>query len=99
MKKLLIAMSAAAMFSLCAKADDPTLLGSMNFETGYSAGDPIATTSTDPGSASSLLLWAGDNGESQIAVEGENHYLKVDTTAELTRKTAAAISTRARYSL
>lgn len=88
MKKLLIAMSAAAMFSLCAKAESTTLLGGMNFETGYSAGDPIATTSTDPGSASPLLLWAGDNGESQIAVEGENKYLKVDTTAELTRKTA-----------
>lgn len=90
MKKLLIAMSAAAMFSLCAKAD--SLLGGINFETGYSAGDPIATGSTDPGSESALIFWAGDNGESQIAVEGEgstaNKYLKVDTTAPLVRQTA-----------
>ena len=90
-------MSAAAMFSLCAKADDPTLLGSMDFETGYSAGDSIATTSTDPGSASDLIFWAGDNGESLIAVEGEgstaNQYLKVDTTAPLVRQTAALNAT------
>lgn len=94
MKKLLIAMSAAAMFSLCAKADTtPTLLGSMDFETGYSAGAPIATGSVDPSNLdpnpNQLVFWAGDNGESQIAVEGENKYLKVDTTAVLTRKTAA----------
>lgn len=93
MKKLLIAMSAAAMFSLCAKADTtPTLLGSMDFETGYSAGAPIATGSVDPSNLdpnpNQLVFWAGDNGESEIVEADNNKYLKVDTTAELTRKTA-----------
>lgn len=91
MKKLLIAMSAAAMFSLCAKADDPTLLGSTDFESGYVVGNPIGTGAVDPGSASSLIFWYGSNGESEILEESEggNKYLKVDTPEELTRKTAA----------
>ena len=90
MKKLLIAMSAAAMFSLCAKAD--ALLGGIDFETGYSAGDSIATGSVDPSNLNpnpnQLVFWAGDNGESEIVEADNNKYLKVDTTAELTRKTA-----------
>ncbi len=91
MKKLLIAMSAAAMFSLCAKADDPTLLGSTDFESGYVVGNPIGTEAVDPGSASSLIFWYGTNSESEIVEEsaGGNKYLKVDTPEELTRKTAA----------
>ena len=92
MKKLLIAMSAASMFSLCAKADDPTLLGSMNFERGYAGGASISTDAADPDGDSELHFWAGSSGESQIAVEvkGEstNKYLKVDTTETLVRQTA-----------
>lgn len=98
MKKLLIAMSAAAMFSLCAKADTtPTLLGSMDFES-YEVGAPI-TTAQEGG----LQFWTNASvgttnetvnvgGESQIAVEGDgesaNKYLKVDTTETLVRQTA-----------
>ena len=85
MKKLLIAMSAAAMFSLCAKADDPTLLGSMDFQR-YTEGAQIELEQESD--ANNLILWAGSNGESQIAVDGENKYLKVDTTETLVRQTA-----------
>ena len=98
MKKLLIAMSAAAMFSLCAKADDPTLLGSTDFES-YEVGAPITTaqegglqfwTNASVGTTNDTQVVVG--GESQIAVEGEgssaNKYLKVDTTETLVRQTA-----------
>ena len=95
MKRLLIAMSAAAMMSLCAKADaEPTLLGGMDFESGYTAGDPIVPGASDPGSAS-LFFWAGSNGESYVAEEEtdmagvSNKFLKVDTTTNvLVRQTA-----------
>ena len=99
MKKLLIAMSAAAMFSLCAKADDPTLLGSTDFES-YEVGAPITTaqegglqfwTNASVGITNEQQVVVG--GESQIAVEVEgdstNKYLKVDTTETLVRQTAA----------
>ena len=51
MKKLLIAMSAAAMFSLCAKADK-TLEGSMDFSAYTPTVDNPATVvpdASDPG--------------------------------------------------
>lgn len=93
MKKLLIAMSAAAMFSLCAKAESTTLLGGMNFETGYSAGASISVDASDPGTES-LHFWTGDAGESTIAADENpaNQYLKVDTTAPLVRQTTANAS-------
>ena len=84
-------MSAAAMFSLCAKAD--TLLGGIDFETGYSAGDSISVDASDP-DTQSLHFWTGDAGESTIAADENtaNKYLKVDTTAPLVRQTATNAS-------
>ena len=86
-------MSAAAMFSLCARAESTTLLGGMNFEI-YGAGDTITpNASDDPNDTEGLAFWTGSNGESQIAVEGDNKYLKVDTTETLVRQTAAPNAT------
>ena len=89
MKKLLIAMSAAAMFSLCAKAD--ALEGSMDFSA-YTAseqpGQPVRVIpdAADPGTQD-YVFWTGDAGESEVIIDGDDKYLKVDTTAELTRQT------------
>lgn len=107
MKKLMITMSAAAMFSLAlgANADDPSLLGGMDFEN-YGEGDPIVAAA-DPNGDSSIIFWGSAGGESTVAVGGEstvavekdaedtvvNKYLKVDTTDVLVRKTAPLTAT------
>ena len=88
MKKLLIAMSAAAMFSLCAKADT-TLEGSMDFSAYTPTVDNPATVvpdASDPGTQD-YVFWTGDAGESSVVLDGEEKYLKVDTTAPLVRQT------------
>ncbi|MGN0854056.1 MAG: hypothetical protein ACI4R9_00890 [Kiritimatiellia bacterium] len=91
MKKLMIMMGAAATFSLVAQSAD--LLGGMDFEA-YSEQDPITVDARDPGDTSSeLVLWGGNSGESVVAVEDDNKYLKVDTTEALIRKTAASGAT------
>lgn len=81
MKKLMIALSAAAMFSLCAQAAD--LAGAEDFE-GKTAGDPI--------SASGFWLTGGGDSvvaeyDEEEAPEGNTKYLKVDTTEVLQRGT------------
>lgn len=82
MKKLMITMSAAAMFSLGANAAD--LLGAQDFES-FTAGDPISVDAQE--GAYNLQLWGGSSGESVVAGDEENKYLKVDTTDPLFRKT------------
>ena len=82
MKKLLIAMSAAAMFSLCAKAEK-TLEGFMDFSayTPNQDSTPVKVVpgASDPGLDQNYVFWAGDAGESEVIINEKEMYLKVDT--------------------
>ena len=91
MKKLMIAMSAAAMMSLCAQAAPQggvSLATGTNFEN-YD-GD-FSVTKDDWGGAAGVnkILWAqraeGVTGDSALVTTNSNTYLKVDETEELTR--------------
>lgn len=80
MKKLMIALSAAAMFSLCAKAVDPVITGDTDFE-GYEVGDPISLAA-DPNSSDTSIYWAGTPGDSVIKGDADNKYLAVETSSD-----------------
>ena len=99
MKKLMIALSAATLVVLGAKAADPVTLGAIEgFE-----GRPVAAldvTMTDDNNAEGAKYWsraAGKTGDSVVAVyaaptEGNSQYLKVDETDVLTRDIGGATS-------
>ncbi len=94
MKKLMIAMSAAAMFSLCATADDTKVSGT-NFDS-YPLGEATEVAldfgKDDEGNSSGVKYWSGDseNSESMI-VAGDadkgntTQFLKVEESSVLTR--------------
>lgn len=100
MKKLMIAMSAAAMMSLCAQAAVPeagadtaygkSLGTGTDFDSYAGAWDP---TKDDNGTSNGKVYWTGGSGESsssEIKVKNDqaqtpDKYLKVDETEELTR--------------
>ena len=93
MKKLMIAMGAAAMMSLCANAV-PTGGTSLGTGTGFNsyAGD-WDPTKDDNGTTNGKVYWTGgigDSSSSEIKVRDPeatpaDKYLKVDETEELTR--------------
>lgn len=89
MKKLMIAMGAAAIFTLGAQGEViPTVLqGGMDFE-GYDVG-AVISASTDPGDQTGGRVFWGSDGESSVVVVAEdNKYLSLDTTQPLLRKTS-----------
>lgn len=89
MKKLMIAMGAAAMMSLCAQAkpqDGVSLVTGTTFDSYSGTWDP---TADDNGGSSGKVYWTGGGGDSAIAVKPDDatdQYLKVDETEELTRR-------------
>lgn len=86
MKKLLIAMSAAAMFSLGAQAAKVSLVTGTDFDNYASAWDP---QQDDNGQTSGTVYWTGGGGDSSIKVKeegGSDKYLWIDETEALARQ-------------